>query len=246
MVQTTKKHRFAELVLGSSRSHAECYRIAYPHFKGSAATAANNAYRLMQDDDVKAVIERGRDAIIARIAENQANLRETWESAILADRNELAELRIIPCRYCHGIGHRYQETPAEHEERRRQYDETSERLSENPKAWARMKPFDELGGVGYTIHRLPHPDCPECHSLGEERVVLKDTRDLSPEARMIYEGMDVKNGVPVVKVRSRSDVDDKLAKHLRMYRPEAPPADGAIAADEPVRMIAVYPSKPHE
>lgn len=235
---------FAELVMTTSRSQAECYRLAYPNFNGTMKSAAELASRLIRTDKVASMIDQGRQAIIDRIAAQRADLAAIWESTMVADRNEISELRIIPCRYCWGIDNKYQETPSEHQKRRDAYDERALELSEmNPGAWRRMRPFDERGGVGYTIHRRPNPECAECFGVGKEMVVHKDTRDLSPEARMIYEGIGIKNGLPAVITRSRADIDDRLAKMRGIYPTEPTPPPDELTEDEPVRLIAVWPDQ---
>lgn len=133
-------------------------------------------------------------------------LREAWNQ-VTADARELTELIVVCCRHCHGAGHRRQRTQAE-----RDADfEAWEDEGEDPER------FPEEGGAGFDPNREPFPGCPECGGHGYPRVVLKDTRKLSPGAASLYAGVkQTKFGIEVL-THSKDAAMEKLFKHLGLY-----------------------------
>ena len=89
---------------------------------------------------------------------------------------EFVERRYYPCRHCHGNGECLM-TPAE-----------AERSKAKP-----AKLYD---------HRLPpSPDCPQCHGEGIRRIIIRDTRSLSPRAKAAFAGVKRVDGRAVVMFR---------------------------------------------
>lgn len=195
---------------GTTRNGALAARLA----GYSELSAGHIAHKLLKKINVAPHIRARLAQSIIDVRLNAQDVRSIWENALIADRNQLAEVRRVACRYCHGVDHFYQETPQEHRTRWLAHRELLKTTPEH--RWQDLPPFDEKGGVGYTTKRAPHPDCPECFGDGEERVIIKDTTKLPPEARMLYEGVDVKNGQVVVKMVSRDGAASLLAKHLGM------------------------------
>lgn len=96
-----------------------------------------------------------------------------------ADPSELVDVRACACRYCHGEGFAYQWTPAEFEKA----------LSEAEGVHGPLP--DIAGGMDYDKTADPHPDCPECSGEGVEVIRVKDLRDVSEGARLLYKGAKV-------------------------------------------------------
>lgn len=142
-------------------------------------------------------------------------LERLWNIAT-ADPRELIELHRGCCRYCWGKDHRYQRTPREMEEARGQWRaEAAERQENGGRA---VGEFDEAGGVGWNPKRDPNPACPECWGDGVESVVPKDTRDLSPAARMLYAGVKTtQHGLQVLTHDQKGALVD-VGKHLGLFR----------------------------
>ncbi|WP_161793198.1 terminase small subunit [Bordetella avium] len=167
----------------------------------------------------------GKPEVVEAIAAAKARRRERVEvdqDAILrsllaadqADPNDLSEHRRVCCRYCHGVGHRYQRTAGEMERDREAWEAARSKL----KRGQRLPPFDEKGGIGYDKRRDPHDDCPECFGEGLGEVFLKDTRRLSPEARALYAGARrTKDGIEV-KAHDQIAVRTLLMRHAGMLQ----------------------------
>jgi hypothetical protein len=206
-------------------TQADCYREAYPRSKSyKAESVASLASRLMSNVHVKAIVDQGRAMVAEKLAErrvlDQTALIERWTTQATVDRNELMQIRRVPCRFCYGRDHRYQETPAQREARWREYERIRRKIEQarrKGEGGANLEPFDELGGVGYTIHKEPHPECPECFGEGEERVHFADTRNLSPEARELYEGVEMKRDGMVLKIKDRAGAEDNLARTMGLF-----------------------------
>lgn len=139
------------------------------------------------------------------------------ETILKADARQLTGHHIGACRYCWGIDHEYQwKTPREW----READEEAEK---------RDKPSpSQAGGYGYRITRKPNPDCPECSGLGIPYTQFADTRDLSGDALLLFEGVkETRNGIEI-QMASKQAAFDLLAKHhgLAVNRHEVTGKDG--------------------
>ena len=189
------------------------YRTAYPN-SGERA-ARQSAYELLTRPDVRAHVDELVRARCDRL-DLQADdvLRLLWQT-VTADPNELVEVRRIPCRHCYGEAHRYQFTPAEWEDVQNKHKEACQR-AESAATPLPPEP-DPLGGIGYDQRFPPFPDCPECGGDGEEKVMVKDTRELSPAARQLYAGARVtRQGVEVL-THSRDKALELIGRHLAMF-----------------------------
>lgn len=182
----------------------------------SKRSAVQQASKLLIRDDVQGWIAEREKQLDADRDLTKVDVSKMWKEAATVDRNELMEVRRTSCRYCWGRENRYQETPEEHRRRKAAHDAL---LAATPeKDWVRISQFDELGGVGFKGNRDPNPDCPECFGDGDMRVIIKDTRKLSPAARSLYEGVKItKDGVEL-KVVDRAKAIERLGESLGMFR----------------------------
>lgn len=177
--------------------------------------AAVEAHKALNRPTVRAYLGERMKQIFENVPEAQAALIRTYYFLGYGDVNELVEHRREACRYCHGVEHRYQFTPAELEKARARA--AREFRSDKENAGKPMPEFDELGGVGFDPRLDPHPDCPECHGEGVAKIHFNDTRSLSPAGQAMYEGAKVtKDGIEV-KTADRKDAREKLAKILKLY-----------------------------
>ena len=124
-----------------------------------------------------------------------------------ADARDLVQHVVGSCRHCHGEGFKFQRTVSEMNHDREQWINKGKELSE----------FDEKGGIGFDPHKVPNPVCPECMGRGWGRTFISDTRNLSPAAAALYAGVkETKDGFEI-KMHSKLDAIEKLAKHLGIY-----------------------------
>jgi phage terminase small subunit len=213
---TPKQRRFVEEYLVDLNAKRAAIRAGY-----SARTAEQLGYQLLQNPSVAEAIERAQQARSERTRITQDEVLRYWWDQATADPNELIELQRVCCRYCHGVGHRYQRTNAELERDLAAH----ERLVARWRADDGPAPaFDAKGGPGYDVCREPHPECPECCGEGIERLFVKDTRTVSRAARRIYAGVKQTRDGFEIKLRDQDSALLKVAKHLGMFteRAEAP------------------------
>lgn len=207
---TPQEEMFA-IELAASGNQAEAYRKAYPGSRNwLPASLYSKASVLAAREKVSVRVNELR-AIAAKQNElGVAELLRMHVEIATADARELVEYRRIPCRHCHGEGHRYQFTPAEMEIAREKHEEKQAEVMS-------PKPFDEKGGIGYTKKRAPHPDCPECHGDGLGEMLVSDTRKLSRVGAQLYEGVKLGKEGLEVKTRSRGDSMAAIGRHRGFF-----------------------------
>ena len=199
-------------------SYLTCYNGAQTYMRVYGTTnynvAAVEASNMLRKENVSEYLAARIREMFKRSEEAADKILQTYMMLAYGDVNELVEFRRDSCRFCHGKDHRYQSTPAEYEAAKKKHEAACNT------ARARRTPepqFDEAGGVGYDPRREPHPDCPECHGRGVGQPYFHDTRHLSPAALALYEGVEItKDGIKV-KIASRQDAREKLAKILKIY-----------------------------
>lgn len=217
-----------EYVQDGNQTRAYMRASGTTHF-GTAATAA---YKLMKKDEIRAQIEVERAALQARAGVSTEDwLRLVW-GMCKADPRELVEYFVGACRYCHGEGHLYHRTDVEFDRDRKEFETHGRQRIDGMYLSTRKKKeragrrrgqeedeetFEEQGGPGYDPAAKPHERCPQCQGNGHGRTIIKDTRLLSPEAALLYAGVkEGKEGIEV-KMHSRLDALEKLAKFLGAY-----------------------------
>src|SRR5216684_4156929 len=157
-------------------------------------------------------VERSRRATRTNIYADEV-LRRWWLLAT-ADVRELVQIRRVCCRHCYGIDNRYQFTKDELRRavQRHQQIQLDRHIPEN--SWVE---FDDHGGDGYNGTAPPAADCTECFGEGIPSVWLEDSRNYSPAAAILFDGVKVsKDGALELKLRDRSGALDKVAQHLGM------------------------------
>lgn len=141
-----------------------------------------------------------------------------WTEIVLFDVNELVEFRRIPCECCYQQTDTPGMTLKRYSERKKEHDRIrAALLRQNPEndigEFPSARTFAFIDPNGY-----PDPDCPVCHGLGEPFVVMKDTRNLSPVARLMYEGVkQSKDGFEMLMF-SKERALENLAKALGVFR----------------------------
>lgn len=203
----------ALLAKGESQRHA--FLEAFPQAKKWAQGTV----------DVKASILTGTDKVQIRLTEllaaaakaNEADVAlvlKEYLTRLKADPRELTEIRVSACRYCHGIGNRYQSTDGELEEARTRWEQ---KQADGAEKGLQIPDFNERGGGGYDRALKPLASCPACGGDGEPRVVLKDTANLSPGALALFGGVkETKEGIDV-RIADRDSALEKIARHVGFF-----------------------------
>lgn len=204
---TAKEERFVSEYLVDLNA-TQAYMRVYP---GSTESAARtSALRMLTKATISAAIEKAKSERAARTGINADRaLAEVWAVAT-ADPRDLVHVKVGCCRNCYGEGHQRQRTVGEMNRDREKHVTKGKEIAE----------FDEEGGIGFNALMLPSPECPACGGDGQARVVLADTRHLSPQAAALYAGAKQgKHGIEV-QFHSKAEALDKVFKHLGLYEKE--------------------------
>lgn len=173
------------------------------------------ASELLALPKVKAEVEKAMQVRAERNAIDADRVLKRLDAIATADPTELMEIQRVCCRYCYGKGHLYQRTPREMRADRAQHELDEAKRKKDGEA---PRKFDEAGGIGFDPRKTPHPNCPECFGEGEQRVVLKDVRDVSPHARLLFAGVkQTQHGIEI-KVHNQVDALTKLGEHFGIFK----------------------------
>ena len=199
---TEKQQRFVDEYLVDLNATQAAIRAGYsPH------TANEQGAQLLAKLSVQHAVREARSAQQKRTAITADTVLMEIANIALADARELVEVKTGCCRCCWGEGFKFQRTVGEYNHDREQWLNKGKDIAD----------FEDQGGIGFNPLKLPHPECPNCGGDGDARVVLKDTRTLSPQAAALYAGAKVtKHGIEV-QMHSKMDAIEKLAKHLGVY-----------------------------
>lgn len=208
----------AEYLKHFNRSKA--YRDA--GFVAKNSNVANaSAAKLLERPTVQEFLAEQVGKRFDRLGVDVDRLVSEYTALALADVRDIVEVHKSACRYCYGIGHRYQETPSEEHERRKAHDSALRQWLARAKSGVpppgTLAEFDALGGIGYDPRKEPAEDCPECFGEGKERIVVHDTRNLPPEAAKLYAGVKVTDAGMQVLTHDKSDALKHLGMHLGMF-----------------------------
>src|ERR1044071_1315394 len=163
-----------------------------------------------------------------------------WVLLATADARELVQVRMVACRYCWGLEHRFQFRD----------NELLEALADHKRTQLAMWPndpekraiFDDRGGGGYDggrepcrgpvwverqremgVPRVPGAtadhNCPACDGDGERTVWVNDSRFYSAAGALLYNGVKVnqKTGSIELNLRDRSQAEKMIGEHLGMF-----------------------------
>jgi hypothetical protein len=213
-------------------------------------SAATIASRLLRKVEVQSEIARRALAMKDTMELEARDLTRMWAQIVTVDRNEIAEVRRVCCPWCWSPNDDPQETPGQRSARWRKHESLIKQIAARAKEGQplTLPEFPELGGVGYDARRPINPSCTECFGDGQTKLIVKDTRKLSPAARAVYEGVDIKNGDVVVKMHSREKALELIARKLGMLKDAAggaPPgsSDEAmrnVTSDDPQEASRLY------
>jgi hypothetical protein len=223
---------FVQAYLANGLNATRAYRSVHPRAKASTA-------------DVESRRTLGKPRIAARIA-HLANAQATKfeikgeellrhaKAVALADARELVQYVYRCCPYCHGKGHKFQRTSGEMEQDRSEHAKAERKreatalLANKPYTPAE---FDEMGGPGFNEWMDPHPDCPNCHGHGIGRIEIADTRNLSPEAAVLFAGVEMtKDGLRVL-MHDKMKALDMLLRHKGLYEADNAQQIGVVSPE---------------
>lgn len=197
--------------LNATAAYMRAFKISHK------TTAASNGHRMLRNAEVEAYIRAKIDDRSARTETDADRVVLEWRAIAIADPNEICEYRRVCCRHCYGIDHRYQFTPAEMEKVRKDHEKERGKTLADTNGKYDIGEFDELGGLGFNGTFDPNPDCPECFGEGVGRAFFKDTRKLSPAASALYGGIKIGRDGVEVKIHSKDNALDSLARHNQMF-----------------------------
>lgn len=168
------------------RSRFQAYRHAYDWTVDNPASHRASANEVHARPHVQMAINYRLQLMIEDNGQNVSWLLGRLLSIVTADPRELIGLKVGCCRYCHGDGHGYQWKEREYAEA---LDDYQDQVNRNI---LHAKLPDIGGGFGFNQTLPPNPECPECHGEGVERVVARDTDNLSDEALLLYGGVKMR------------------------------------------------------
>lgn len=199
---TAKQQRFVDEYMIDLNATQAAIRAGY-----SPDTAGAIGHENLKKPEIQLALAEARRAQQERTQITADRWLQEVALIALADARELVEVKKGCCRNCYGEGHKYQRTVGEMNRDREAWREKGKNPAE----------FDEAGGIGFNPLLAPHPECPHCGGDGHARTILKDTRYLSPAAAALYAGAKETQFGIEIKMHSKHDALEKLAKHLGTY-----------------------------
>jgi len=189
---TEKQEKFAQAVGIEGVSQSEAYRRVYNAEKMDEKTLWNRAHELARHGGVAARVAELKAQRVNAVVDNTAfdvkKLLETYLAISFVDPNELIQMRVGACRHCWGEGGGYHWKEREY----------VEALA----AWERKPdgPMPDIGGgFGYRHTAAPNPECHESEGEGIPRTRIMDTTQLSPGAKLLYQGVQqTRDGVKIL------------------------------------------------
>ncbi len=187
----------------------QAYRLAYNVGPDTLPKTVHiDAYRVEKNVDVQARIRELRDAAASPFVLERGRIIRKMLNIAFADVSELFEYRRGACRHCHGIGALYQWR-----------DETE--YGEAVDAAINMK-HSKLpecnGGFGYRSDLPPNEDCARCDGVGQECIVIADTRHIVGPARDLIKGFKMTRNGPELVLHDQLDAAKQLAEMLGLTR----------------------------
>lgn len=183
----------------------------------SRAGAKVTAHKLLTNANVAAEIARQSEDRFRRLRISADDLIERAAAILMADPRTLTGHHIGPCRYCWGIDHDYQ--------------------------WKTRREY-RAACADAALDGRPEPS--DAGGFGIPRAVFADTRNLSPEAAILFEGIEETRDGIRIRMASKEKALDILARVHRLFveRHEHSGTNGApIAHDHKVkaRVILIPP-----
>lgn len=216
------------------------YRRCYDCTNMSSPTVWKNA-QAMADypgvrNRVRELLAEGAQRAIVTVAEV---LRVQMELAT-ANPADVVRVSEHACRHCHGIDNEYQW---------RTQDEFAEACAKELDEAVQFKRVPKMpsdaGGYGFTVHRKPNPECEHCAGVGDPRVHIADTGELTGGAARLVKGVKQDRfGAIHVELHDQQAAWERIARMLGAFKdglaltlPPKAPAE-SIPADVPRERVA--------
>lgn len=223
MTKLTPKQDAFVLAYLETGNASEAYRRAYDTSRMKANTIANNAWRTVNQPEIKERIAERRNAVIDAATIDRAGVLSLITELATADASALTEIQVRCCRHCWGVEFKYQWKSRE--EFGIALAASIDGTAKDLRAWERdvalgsklpqpePRPLpDDSGGYGFDVYASPNPECPHCLGEGHVMPVVKDTRKLRGAAKRLYAGFkQTKDGLEI-KTRSQDAALAILAK----------------------------------
>lgn len=194
MALTAQQQAFVDhyvLTRDGPGSYRHAYRV---RATTSAKSVSEAASKMLADPKIQRAVDEAINnaAAASPVTFTVADALNRWLEIASADPNELIGLRVGCCRHCWGEGGLYQW----HEHEYLAALDAAERAAQTDPT---VRLPDPAGGFGFNHTADPNPDCWKCQGEGVERVVARDTRRLTPGARLLYGGVKAKrDGVEII------------------------------------------------
>ncbi len=201
---TPQEEKFCVEVF-KNRNLTESYKTAFPTEHLKPTSVSRLAAALYKRAHITQRLKQLRDVVTKQINFAAEDVFRRWVMIATADAAELARIRRVCCRNCHGDN--FQHQWSEHE---------FQAASENAEKLKNPYP-DCSGGFGFNPTLPPHPNCPYCFGEGTAEEFIEDTLKLSPSARALYDGFKKTNNGLEIKLQNRAAALENIAKMLDMF-----------------------------
>lgn len=223
-LENQQYEHFAQLVAGGL-SQTDAYVRAGFSKKGADGNAARLAARDRVAHRIAVLRKANLDRLQADLQIDAEWIKAQFLTIARADVNELVEVVVRCCRYCHGDGHKYQ-----------WIDE--DEFADAHAAWRALSPAKrkvtreptDLGGYGFYARNRPMEDCPRCLGAGQPDIVLHPSK-----GHPLFAGAKWGKAGIEVKVRDPQEAVVSLARVLGVYQGE-----GGANVDAVTAMLAQF------
>lgn len=202
---TPKQRLFIEEYLIDLNATKAAIRAGY-----SVHKARSIGHENLTKPDIAAEITRRKADRMQRLEISQDDVLRAMFNIARANPSELVRYVRRCCRYCYGMGHAYQWTPAELVRAQARHTEKQAKNKD-------LSDLDASGGTDYDPRRPPREDCPECHGRGETGVEIVPNAEHTPGAKALYAGIKEGKDGTEVKLNDQMAAWANIARHVGFY-----------------------------